>query len=153
MQDQLNVQDSPQQDCSLLQLSMESQLEICRFAFHHDLDAIRSTPTSYNSAPRPLRGALALLHTCRALRTEGIDAMEPLAQASKSAIQSEVDPIELELIAVDANSYLSLFGEQESRYTGLVKVLVRLGSNMRRVAEVCSVLANARDADKKKTSG
>lgn len=153
MQDQSNMQVSPQQDCPLLKLSTELRLEICRFAFQHDLDVIHSTPTSYNSASRPLRGALALLHTCRALRTEGIDATGPLAQASKSALRSEVDLTELELMAVGAISYISLFGEQKSRYADLVKVLIRLRSSMRHIAKVCTVLANARKADEQKITG
>jgi hypothetical protein len=96
------MQNVPHQDCPLFKLSTELRLEICRFAIQQDLNVISSTPHSYNSASRPLRGALALLHTCRALRAESIDAMEPLARAFLFALYDD----EVNAIMADSTSLM-----------------------------------------------
>lgn len=154
MQDQPNMQDSPQQDCPLLKLSTELRLEICRFAIQHDLDIVSSTPDSYNSVSRPLRGALALLHTCRTLRAEGIDAMLPLAQASKSALQSRIDLTEVEMnsIAEYDSGFMFARAGHESRFAGLIRATIRLESSLNKIDEVCSALAGARGADGQSTA-
>lgn len=152
-QDQSRMQNQPHQDCPLLKLSTELRLTICRLAIQHDLDVINSSPDSYDSASRPLRGALALLHTCRTLRVESIDAMVPLAQTSKSALQSEIDLTEIEITAVNMSSTGFVFGTQASRYGHLMCVLLGLALSMKKIDEVCSLLANARDADNKRTAG
>lgn len=139
------MQDSPQQNCHLLKLSTELRLEICRFTIQHDLTAIKSTPHSYNSTTQLFRGALALLHTCRTLRTESIDAMDPLARAWK---------FDLDMEWVDADA--SLFVERLLGTLGRRQIteqpdasFERLNASIGHMDKVCEVLALARSVDEK----
>ena len=137
MPDRSNVPASLQQDCPFLKLSTELRLEICRFAIQHDLDVIKTTPEFYNSARPPLRGALALLHTCRALRVESIDAMEPLAQAWNFTLGMEW---------LDAP-----YGRRRRRRnTEQPETLFeRLDSSMSQIEKVCELLALAHGVNEK----
>jgi hypothetical protein len=110
-------------------------------------------PHFYDSASRPLRGALALLHTCRTLRVESIDAMEPLAQASKSALRIELDLTESRKAAVDVFSIDTKVDAEVSRYIDLLFALVCSRTGTKKIDEVCSVLAGARGADEKRAAG
>lgn len=144
MQDQSNTQDLTQQDCRLLKLSTELRLEICRFAIQHELNAIKSTPYSYNSTTPPFRGALALLHTCRTLRLESIDALEPLALASRSALRDEWGGIPLMAVSQGRRRRRMKKEEPERPY----EHLTTSGSHAKKA---CKVLALARGVDKKKS--
>lgn len=55
--------------------------------------------------------------------------MEPLAQASKSALQSEIDLAESEKnsIATYSDGFLFGSGGQESRFANLIRVLISWG--------------------------
>lgn len=150
MPTEVDIPRSPEQNCPLLRLSTELRLEICRFAIQHALDLINPPPNTKHkySAAQTTRGALALLYTCRILRAESIDAMEPLAKASKSALQSEID-------------------FSESRYSAAVRDISQLlfvarpsleyeWNQLKTMAEidvVCSVLALAREADEMMRAG
>ena len=144
---------SPEQNCALFKLSTELRLEICRFAIQHDLDLIKPPPNTEPrySAAQTTRGALALLYTCRTLRAESIDAMEPLAKASKSALQAEIHLAEsdLDYSATTRDMRISWF---VFRITHGYE-LYRLQATMTEIDEVCSVLAFAREADEKMRAG
>ena len=150
---ELETPHPPKQDCSLFELSTGLRLEICRFAIQHALDLINPPPnTKYRySAPRTTRGALALLYTCRTLRAESIDAMEPLAKASKSALQSEMHlagsrySVDVEDMSGDDSGFLA--------WTIFEHELNQLQTSMNGIKEVCSVLAFAREADEKMSAG
>lgn len=142
----------PEQNCPLFRLSTELRLEICRFAIQHALDLVNPPAnTKYRySTTQTTRGALALLYTCRTLRAESIDAMEPLAQASKSALQSEIRLIGSRYSA-DVED-----GDDESEFlfwTIFEDEFNRLRASMTEINEVCSVLAFAREADEKTIAG
>jgi hypothetical protein len=85
-----NVPETSQQNCPLLKLLTELRLQIYGHVFQHDLDLIRSAPASYDSAKARHRGVLALLRTCRTLRIECVDTIEPLAGAYKDALLAEL---------------------------------------------------------------
>ena len=144
------IPHSPEQNCSLFKLSTELRLEICRFAFQHTLDLINPPPHTKHrySAAQTTRGALALLYTCRTLRAESIDAMEPLAKASKSALQSEIDLSgSRHSAAVRDMSQLVFVARPSLEYQwNQLKTMVEIDV-------VCSVLALAREADKMMRAG
>jgi hypothetical protein len=85
-----NVPESAQQNCPLLKLPTELRLQIIGHAFQHDLDLIKFEPASYDSANPPHHGVLALLRTCRTLRAECVDAIEPLTGAYKDALDAAI---------------------------------------------------------------
>jgi len=136
MSDQSSMQDSSQQSCHLLKLSTELRLEICRLAFQHDVDVLRSTPYSYNSTNSPLRGALALLHTCRTLRLDSIDGIEPLARASKSAFVDEWLNLRPSMML---SACFDRAAELHFRDT-----FRRMGTGVEHIEKVCDLLALAR---------
>jgi hypothetical protein len=144
---------SLEQNCPLFRLSTELRLEICRFAIQHALDLISPPPNTNHkySAVQTTRGALALLYTCRALRTESIDAMEPLANAARSSVQSEIDLAYSRRCA----AVKSVRGSkaQFAAYSSFDNVLKGLLWKMVDTDEVCSVLAFAREADKMRARG
>jgi hypothetical protein len=142
MQDLSDMQNLPQQNCHLLRLPTELRFEICRFAFQHDLDVIKSTPYSYNSTTPPFRGALALLHTCRTLRGESIDAIEPLARASRRAIAEEL--LDLPISAM-LNSCFRRAATAEELFFD--EIVVRIGTGLRHIEKACDLLALARRAN------
>ena len=93
----------------------------------------------------------ALLYTCRNLRTESIDAMEPLANAAKSSLQSEIH-----LVASRTSAAIREISDDSAifvAYLTLDHKLNRMQSSMAETDEVCSVLAFAREADKKIRAG
>lgn len=141
MQDLSDMQDLPQQHCHLLRVSTELRLEICRFAFQHDLDVIKSTPHSYNSIIPPFRGALALLHTCRTLRGESLDAIGPLATASRPAIENELLGLP---ISAMLNSCFRLAATTEEILFN--ETFARMGAGLRHIEKACGLLALARRA-------
>lgn len=155
MQDQSKMENAPRQNCPLLKLSTELRLEICRVAIQHDLGGIKSTPNSFNPTFRPLLGALALPHNCRTLRAESIDAMGSLAQASKTALQTEIALAESEMNSIATYSGGFMFGNggQESRFANLIRVLISWGSSLNKIRQVCSLLDSAHDADRKGMAG
>jgi hypothetical protein len=147
------IPHSPKQNGPLFKLSTELRLEICRFAIQHALDLVSPPPnTNYKySSLQTTRGALALLYTCKTLRAESIDAMEPLVNASKHSLQSEIDLAYSRRYAAvqsTSGSHAKFYA-----YASFDSVLLRLGSSMTGINEVCSVLAFAREADKKVRSG
>lgn len=81
--------------------------------------------------------------------------MEPLAQTSRSALLSELILVKSEMnaIGVYSGGFMFVGGEQESRFADLMRALMRLGSCMNKISVVCSVLVDARDTDRKRTSG
>lgn len=126
---------------------------IFRLVFQDLLNVITSpaNTSSSLSATELTRGALALLDTCQTLRAESIDAMQPLANASqsslrslKSVILSRMDAIDMKSAGVDA---------AVKTFLHLEFVFLRLISGMSRVAEVCSVLADARGSNKRMGAG
>lgn len=136
---------SPEQNCPLFKLSTELRLEICRFAIQQALDLVHPPPnTKYRySAAQTTRGALALLYTCRTLRAESSDAMEPLAKASKSALKSEIYLTESRVDA--AMMTPSDLGAQLIAYLHLDTEFRRLQSNMNEIdgADIMASLEKA----------
>ena len=77
--------------------------------------------------------------------------MEPLVNASKHSLQSEIDLAYSRRYAAvqsTSGSHAKFYA-----YASFDSVLLRLGSSMTGINEVCSVLAFAREADKKVRSG
>lgn len=146
--------NSPEQDCPFFKLPTELRLEIFRFAIQHALDLVNPPPnTDYRySATQTTRGALALLYTCRTLRAESIDAMEPLANASRSSLQSEIHHFESSTEAA-----IMTMTADHARFIAYITTLDyelnHLQSRMTEIDEVCSVLAFAREADAKIKAG
>jgi hypothetical protein len=141
---------SPEQNCPLFKLSAELRLEICRFAIQHTLDLINPPPNTKHrySAAQTTRGALALLYTCRTLRAESIDAMEPLAKASKSALQYEID--------LSGTRYSAAVRDMSQLVFVARPSLEYEWNQLKTMAEidvVCSVLALAREADEMMRAG
>ncbi|GAB7330411.1 hypothetical protein MBLNU13_g02031t1 [Cladosporium sp. NU13] len=136
---------SPEQDCPLFKFSTELRLEICRFTIQQALDLVHPPPnTKYRySAAQTTRGALALLYTCRTLRAESSDAMEPLAKASKSALKSEIYLTEPRVDA--AMMTPSDLGAQFIAYLHLDTEFRRLQSNMNEIdgADIMASLEKA----------
>lgn len=156
MADKPTTTKMPQQShqrCHLLKLSPELRLEICRLAFQLDTGLIGSKPDSYTSSTLPYRGTLALLRTCRTLRTECLDAVERLAVATKDSLRGELDlfvtSVDVARVAWHGDfprwpfSDLTTFPETEER--------MRLG--VEKIEEVCRVLASAKAADMKMMKG
>lgn len=94
---QNSASDQPEQekDSPLLRLPSELRLAIYDFALQDTLDdtiaqdkaSSRLDRTSEdNPEPLPFIGALAILHTSRALRTEGADTMRSLAEAKRDKL-------------------------------------------------------------------
>jgi hypothetical protein len=79
--------------------------------------------------------------------------MEPLSQAIKAALQSELDLTELKMVAVDRSSTGVVLGAEGSRYAHLMFALVCLTASTSKIDEVCSVLAGARRADRTRAAG
>lgn len=145
--------NSAERSCPLFKLSTELRLEICRVAIQHALDLVNPPPNTNSrcSAAQTTRGALALLYTCRTLRAESIDAMEPLAKASKCALQSEINLARSRyLTTVEA---MSDFESKFAAFLTLECELHPMQSKMTEIDEVCSVLAFAREADEKIRAG
>jgi len=154
-----DMQNPGKHDCPLFILPTELRLEIFRLAFKDYLDII-STPAKdfYSlsflpdlSAAELSTGALALLDTCRTLRVEGVDAMEPLANASKSTLQSWIDIIESRKKALSRDRrdlHVSLPALLELDWN-----LKYFKTTMVKIGQVCSVLALAREADGKTRVG
>jgi hypothetical protein len=143
---------SSEQNGPLFKLSTELRLKICRFAIQHALDLVSPPPNDeYKySAIQTTRGALALLYTCRALRAESIDAMEPLANAAKASLQSEIHT------HAKVNADMAFLGGLDAKIAacmGLDSVSLRLRSSMDEIDGVCSVLTFAREADEKMRAG
>lgn len=144
---------SPEQNCPFFKLSTEVRLEICRFAIQQALDLVNPPPGTNHrySTTQTTRGALALLYTCRTLRAESIDAMEPLANASKASLKSEIQLGKSTYWA--AIKDISDDGEQFAACLSLHHTLDQLDSRMTEVDELLSVLAFAREADEKMRAG
>jgi hypothetical protein len=138
------MQDPPQQNCPLFNVSTELRLEICRFAVQQDLDVIKSVPHSYDLTDPPFRGALALLPTCRALRVESIDAIEPLARTSRSVLEHEWVGLLTSMMLCSHSRPAESTDEKLSQ--GTVR---RVGSSVRKIKKVCELLAVARGIDDK----
>jgi hypothetical protein len=147
-----NVPEPAQQNCPLLKLPTELRLQIFGHAFQHDLDLIKYSPASYDSAKPPHRGVLALLRTCRTLRVECIDAIEPLAGAYKDDLLAE-----LRLSGAHIGSLLSAYavilGPARSNVMGPGLVALREATNCLRVSlakveGVCSLMRRARFTDR-----
>lgn len=136
-----------QHDCPLLKLPTELRLEIFRFTSQDYLDVVTSPARGYFilSAAELTGGALALLGTCRTLRVECIDAMEPLANASKPILRSKVDIVNLGMEA--AISIMMSGGARKLAF--LQYDLKGLKKSMATIDEVCDLLANARDSGEK----
>lgn len=94
---QPSAPDRPDQehDSSFLRLPSELRLAIYDFALQDTLDdtiaqdkaSSRLDRTSEdNPEPLPFIGALAILHTSRALRTEGVETMRSLAEAKRDKL-------------------------------------------------------------------
>lgn len=80
--------------------------------------------------------------------------MAPLAQTSKSALQSRIDLTEVEMssIAEYDSGFMFARAGHEHRFAGLIRATNRLGSSLNKIDEVCSVLADARGADGQSTA-
>lgn len=142
-----------ERNCPIFKLPTELRLEICRLAFQHTLDLVSPPDKTKSRSPaiQTTRGALALLYTCRTLRAESIHAMEPLAKASKLALQSEIHL---------ARSMYSTIAENMSDTVSnfFAPLTLEFGSHpmqskMTEIEEACSVLAFAREADEKMSAG
>jgi hypothetical protein len=153
--DMPDMQNPSQHDCPLLKLPTELRLEIFRLAFQDYLDVISAPARDFYSlshlpalsAAELSTGALALLDTCRTLRIEAVDAMEPLANASKSTLQSWIDIVESRKKALSRDRrdlHVSLPALLELDWN-----LKYFKSNIVKIGQVCSVLALAREADGK----
>jgi hypothetical protein len=125
-------------------LSTELRLEICRFAIQIDLNVIKSTPHTYESMTPPFRGALALLHTCRTLRVESIDAVEPLARTSRSALEDERLGLPTSMMLCSPSRTAESTDEKLFQDT-----FRRRGSSVRKIKKVCDLLALARSVNDK----
>lgn len=145
--------NSTEQSCPFFKLSTELRLEIFRFAIQQALDLVNPPPgTNYKySKTQTTRGALALLYTCRALRTESIDAMDHLAKASRTSLRSEIHLVRSTYWAAIKDT--SEDGEQFAACLSLHHTLDQLDARMTEVDEVLSVLAFAREADEKMRAG
>jgi hypothetical protein len=157
-QEQSKTQDPPRQACPLLKLSTELRLEICRYAIQHDLEIIKLIPQSYyrRRGPPPIRGALALLHTCRTLRVESIDAMEPLADALESSLEARKEDVESTLIASENSPSpvgMRAVLDRCALQATCCRELSMLESSLFEIDEVCSLLEFARETEENKTNG
>lgn len=83
----LTTSDRPQQTFALLKLPVELRTMIYDLGLQDILDDIakpakgkRMKTVDGSPPPLPFLGALAILHTCRELRDEGVDAIRSLAQ-------------------------------------------------------------------------
>lgn len=144
---------SPEHTCPLFKLPTELRLKICRLAIQHALDLVITPDNTKSTCPaiQTTRGALALLYTCVTLRAESIDAMEPLAKASKSALQSEIDLARSMYSATAEN--ISDTVSNYAEFLTLTSELHPMQLKMTEIEEACSVLAFAREADEKMSAG
>jgi hypothetical protein len=141
------MQTPSQHDCPLLTLPTELRLEIFRLASKDYLDVVTSPARGYFilSAAKLTGGALALLGTCRMLRVEAVDTMEPLANDSKPILRTKVDVVNSEMEA--AISIMMSGGARKLAF--LHYDLKGLRKSIATIDEVCDLLANAHDAGKK----
>jgi len=141
------MQAPSQHACPLLKLPPELRLEIFRLTFQHYLDIITSPArdTHRFSSADSTRGALALLDTCRAIRAESVDAMEPLANASISTLQSEIHRANSEMKA----AIMSSMNDREKMisYLDFSVDFKRLHISIVEMDMVCRVLAHARTSE------
>ena len=144
---------SSEHTCPLFKLPTELRLEICRLAIQHALDLVSPSDKTRSKCPaiQTTRGALALLYTCRILRAESIRAMEPLAKASKLALQSEIDLARSMYSATAENMSDTVSNFVE--FLTLTFELHPMQLKMTEIEEACSVLAFAREADEKMSAG
>lgn len=139
MPDQLNMQNSPQQNCPLLKRSTELRLGIYQHVYQLDLDAIFSTPISYHPASMPMRGALALLHTCRTIRTESADAFVPFAPQGRFELMG--DKGMLDFFQVRADMLAEEKGKQTPVVPGLEEKRKQLQVSEDFTEKMCGLLA------------
>jgi hypothetical protein len=147
-----NAPELAQQNCPLLRLPTELRLQICGHAFQHDLDLIKYTPASYDSAKPPHRGVLALLRTCRTLRVECIDAIEPLAGAYKDDLLAESRLSGAHMESLSA-AYAVVLGPVRASVVNPGLIALRQAANCLRdslmeIERVCSLMRRARSTDR-----
>lgn len=143
------MQEESQQNSPLMKLPTELRLEICKHAFQHDMEILDAAPIRYKSVKHPYRGALALLCTSRTLRTECLDAVEPIAIACRDAFRAEAD-----LLRVDAKALNALFPSRSSARDFHAAFVLRSRLAGRRIGVekiegVCGLLVASRKADEK----
>jgi hypothetical protein len=139
-----------------MRLPTELRLEICCLAFQHDLNVITAAPEQHNLAKPPYRGALALLHTSHTLRTECLDAVQPLALAVRDAMDAESEIFEAVFVGT-WKQHVSRQYPSPGPTSRMFWESAMLGSRKRlakeNLEELRKVLASVRDADEKMTTG
>lgn len=145
------MQEGSQQNCPLMKLSTELRLEICKYAFQHDVEAIHTAPESYDSSQPPYSSVLALLYTSRTLRAECIDAVDPLALACLNALNAQTIAAQGAMIAKLQASGLGLWAPLPPGFrktaSDAMEAIDRLRASSHKAFEVFMLVSDAKKID------